>query len=530
MRPGTFVVYDRVMAVDPSQPKRWYLHTMEEPRGLDGAETPDVTVHPAGHSLLHGRTLRAAYRGGVKETAFSGVFPLVESLRALGAIPFVSDPMYTAAELEAEGLIFSKLGSGTYVLPPESLIPLPKNDHNATWPLWQQSLHAQDKTSGNRIPNEKLIGRRTLISFASGMGDANLFPAEDFRKVLQSVMRRDGIAALDYGERNGHTPLRESIAHILASQGVQTHPESILITAGSQQALSLVAQLLLKPGDTILVESPTYSGALDLFRALDFKVVGIPVDEHGMQVEGLEKLLQQYHPKLIYTIPNFHNPTGTCLNGPRRHQLIVLADRYNVPILEDAFVGDLRYEGRTQPALKALDPGGRVIYVSTFSKMLMPGLRVGFLAVEGPVYDYLVNFKHINDLTTSTLVQRALEAYVTVGRYQAHLRRSCQIFRKRRDAMLSAIQRYLPAGVRFHPPLGGLFIWLHLSENLDSQELLPLAWEEGVDFVPGNVFFPNGMDGRNKLRLNFVAQAPAEIDAGMKRLGKAMKRLIRTRK
>jgi GntR family transcriptional regulator/MocR family aminotransferase len=436
------------------------------------------------------------------------------------------------AELEAEGLVFSKLGSGTYVLRPDPLLPIPKNNTGAPWPLWQQSLQVEDRSTGRRFPNQmsKVTGRLPLISFASGMGDANLFPAEDFRRVLQAVMRRDGIAALDYGEGSGHAPLREGIAHILASQGVQTRPENILITAGSQQALSLVSRLLLKPGDTILVESPTYSGALDLFRALDFNVVGIPVDSQGMQVEELEKLLQQHHPKLIYTIPNFHNPTGTCLNGPRRRELIVLADRYNVPILEDDFVGDLRYEGRTQPALKALDPGGRVIYVSTFSKMLMPGLRVGFLAAEGPIYDSLVDFKRVNDLATSTLIQRALEAYLTVGRYQAHLRRSCQIFRRRRDAMLSATQHHLPAGVRLDPPQGGLFVWLHLLENLAAEELLPLAWEEGVDFVPGNAFFPNGMDGRNKLRLNFVAQAPAEIEEGIKRLGKAMKRLMAIRK
>ena len=436
------------------------------------------------------------------------------------------------AELEADGLVFSKLGSGTYVLPPGPLLPLPKKSVGAPWPLWQQSLLAQTRTTRSRLPNraQEAAGRLPVISFASGVGDANLFPAEDFRKVLQTVMRRDGIAALDYGERNGHAPLRESIAHILASQGVQTHPENILITAGSQQALSLVAQLLLKPGDTILVESPTYAGALDLFRALDFQVVGIPVDSQGMQVEGLEKLLQQHHPKLIYTIPNFHNPTGTCLNGSRRRELIVLSDRYNVPILEDDFVGDLRYEGRTQPTLKALDPGGRVIYVSTFSKMLMPGLRVGFLAAEGPVYDCLVNFKRVNDLATSTLVQRALEAYLTVGRYQAHLRRSCQIFRRRRDVMLAAIQRYLPSQVRFNPPQGGLFIWLQLPESLTADELLPLAWEEGVDFATGNTFFPNGVEGMNNLRLNFVAQAPAEIEEGVKRLGKAMKRLVKTQK
>lgn len=434
------------------------------------------------------------------------------------------------AELEAEGLVFSKLGSGTYVLPNDPLLPLRQNNIGTPWPLWQETI--QDKTSRSKLPDErqKTAQHPQLISFASGIGDANLFPAEDFRKVLQTVMRRDGIAALDYGERNGHAPLRASIAHILASQGIQTQPENVLITAGSQQALSLVSQLLLKPNDIILVESPTYSGALDLFRALDFKVVGIPVDGQGMQVDELEKLLQQHHPKLIYTIPNFHNPTGTCLNGPRRRQLLVLADRYNVPILEDDFVGDLRYEGRTQPALKALDPGGRVIYVSTFSKMLMPGLRVGFLVAEGPVYGCLVNFKRVNDLATSTLVQRALEAYVTVGRYQAHLRRSCQIFRRRRDAMLAAIQRHLPSGVRFDPPQGGLFIWLQLPETLDSEKLLPLAREAGVDFAAGNGFFPDGIGGRNWLRLNFVSQPPDHINEGIKRLGKAIKRLSTARK
>jgi GntR family transcriptional regulator/MocR family aminotransferase len=429
------------------------------------------------------------------------------------------------AELEAEGLVLSRLGSGTYVLPLDPLLPLPKNDTDAPWPLWQQGLITRGNTIQRKLPKRKAAPHPQPISFASGIGDANMFPADEFRKVLQAVMRRDGFGALDYGERNGYGPLRESITHILASQGLQTRPENILITAGSQQALSLVSQVLLVPGDVILVESPTYSGALDLFRALGFKVVGVPVDDQGMQVDGLEKLLQQHHPRLIYTIPNFHNPTGTCLNSARRRQLLVLADRYNVPILEDDFVGDLRYEGRTQPALKALDPGGRVIYVSTFSKMLMPGLRVGFLAAEGPVYDSLIDFKRVNELATSNLIQHALEAYVTVGRYQAHLHRSCQIFRKRRDVMVAAIQRYLPAGVQFDIPQGGLFIWLSLPEGLTSEDLLPLAWEDGVDFAPGGPFFPEETERSPWLRLNFVAQAPAEIEEGMKRLGKAIKRL-----
>src|SRR5215211_5790351 len=421
------------------------------------------------------------------------------------------------AELETEGLIYSKMGSGTYVLHLNPLLILPKDDSGAPWPLWQQSVESQFKATKRDASEEtsrKSARNPEPISFASGIGDAHLFPAEDFRKVLQTVMRRDGIAALDYGEPNGHGPLRETITHILASQGVQTKSENVLITAGSQQALSLVSQLLLKPGDVIMVESPTYSGALDLFRALGFHVVGVRMDRHGMQAEALEKLLQQHHPKLIYTIPTFHNPTGTCLSSQRRIQLIILADRYNIPILEDDFVGDLRYEGRNQPALKALDPGGRVIYVSTFSKILMPGLRVGFLVAEGPIYNWLMNFKRVNDLATSTLVQRALEAYVTVGRYQSHLRRSCQIFRKRRDVMLSAIRRYLPSEVRLDLPQGGLFIWLQLPEKMSVERLLALALEERVTFAPGNGFFPDASDGRNWLRLNFVAQSPDQIEEG----------------
>ncbi|HEX6033645.1 MAG TPA: PLP-dependent aminotransferase family protein [Anaerolineales bacterium] len=429
------------------------------------------------------------------------------------------------AVLETDGLIYSRMGSGTYVLSPDPLLVISRDKPGATWPLWQQTLELKSSKPKSSAEMRKVSRHPELISFASGIGDAHLFPAEDFRKVLQTVMRHDGIAALDYGEPNGHAPLRETITHILASQGLQTRAENVLVTAGSQQALSLVSQLLLKPGDVIMVESPTYSGALELFRALGFKVVGVPVDRQGMQVEALEKLLQQHHPKLIYTIPTFHNPTGTCLSTSRRIEMIVLADRYNIPILEDDFVGDLRYEGRSQPAIKALDPGGRVIYVSTFSKILMPGLRVGFLVAEGPIYQRLVDFKRVNDLATSTLIQRALEAYVTVGRYQSYLRRSCQTFRKRRDAMLSAIKRYLPAEIDFDPPHGGLFIWLQLLENLSSTKLRSFAWEEGVDFSPGNDFFIDQMGGDNWLRLNFVAQSPDRIEEGIKRLGRALKRL-----
>jgi GntR family transcriptional regulator / MocR family aminotransferase len=431
------------------------------------------------------------------------------------------------AELESEGLIISKIGSGSYVLPQTQIPLLPKAAPGAPWPLWQQEIQADAVTeyTGNTDQIFKEAGHPDPISFASGIGDYQRFPVDDFRKIIQSVMRRDGIAALEYGEDNGYAPLRKTVASVLSSQGLQVGPDNILITAGSQQSLALVAQLLLKPGDAVLVEEPTYSVALNLFKALKLKIIGIPVDGSGMQVDRLEKLLQQVHPRLLYTIPNFQNPTGTCMSTPRRLQLIALAERYNLPILEDDYVGDLRYEGRALPALKALDPGGMVIYVSTYSKMLMPGLRVGFLAAEGPVYEQLVAHKRVNDLTTSNLIQRALEGYVTVGRYQVHLQRSCQVYRKRRDAMIESIDRLLPEEVQFVKPQGGLHLWLRLPEGLSALDLLPLAFEEGVAFAPGYNFFLERPSGCTFIRLNFAAHPPDKIQTGIKRLQKAIKRL-----
>lgn len=443
--------------------------------------------------------------------------------RDLGVNRTTVENAYSA--LEAEGLVFSKMGSGTYVLPVYPIPSIPKNNSD-TLPLWQMNLQKNVfATSDTAEDMLQASGHTHPINFASGISDARQFPVEEFRKVIQSVMRRDQIDALEYGERRGYAPLREGIARILASQGLQTHPENVLITAGSQQAIFLASQVLLKPNDIVLVEDPTYSAALDLFRTLGFQIVGIPVDSQGMQVEKLETLLQQYHPKLIYTIPNFHNPTGTCLSSARRRELILLAGKYNVPILEDDFVGDLRYEGHTQPSLKSLDPGGQVIYVSTFSKMLMPGLRVGFIVADGPVYDSLLNFKRLSDLATSTLIQRALDAYMTVGRYQTYLHRSNQIFRARRDAMVNAIKKYLPDHVNYEMPKGGLFIWLQLPKSISANELLPIACEEGVAFSPGNSFFIDGISGEDWLRLNFAAQPAEDIEEGVKRLGSALKKI-----
>lgn len=429
------------------------------------------------------------------------------------------------AALEADGLLARRAGSGSYVLPPGP--PPPERGRaSASWPLWQrEALLAAGHEPAQAEAGPPPAGRHPSPIALTGFGAPELFPVGELARAIREVVRRDGSAALELDDVRGYAPLRATIAHILASQGVQADPDSVLITSGSQQTLALAVQLLLRPGDTVLVEAPTYDGALALFRAHRLRLVGCPTDAAGMRVEELEPLLQQHHPRLIYVVPNFQNPTGACLSLPRRRQLVELAGRYNIPILEDDFVGELRYEGRGLPALKALDPDGRVIYVGTFSKLLMPGLRVGFLVAEGPIYGLLARLKWANDLATSPLIQRALERYVTVGRYQAHVRRSCQVYRRRRDAAARAIGRHLPPGVEAAPPQGGLFIWLRLPEGRSATRLLPLALEEGVEFAPGPRFFPRPGDGERFLRLNFAAQPPEAIEEGVRRLGRALRRL-----
>lgn len=471
------------------------------------------------------RQIEAYFRESILSGSLAAGTRLPSTRRLAGDLGVNRITVETAYRaLEADGLIASRVGSGAYVLAPLPGQQGPREEPREPWPLWQADLSAAGRAAELSRAEEAMAaaGHPAPVNFAGGSPDARLFPGEDFRKVIQAVMRRDGVEALDYGDPRGYEPLRATIAGVLTSQGLMARAENILVTGGSQQGLALVVQLLLRAGDTILVENPTYSGALCLFRAMGLRVVGAPIDQHGLRVEELEGLLQVHHPRLIYTMPTFQNPTGACMSLARRQQLLALAERYNLPVLEDDYVGDLRYEGRSLPPLKALDSRGLVIYISTYSKMFMPGLRVGFVLAEGPVYNRLVGFKRLNDLATSNLMQRAVEAYVSVGRYQNHLRRCVHAYRRRRDAMLQALSRWMPSGVRFHQPLGGLFIWLELPPELDSGALLAQACREGVVFAPGEDFFAEG-GRKNAMRLNFAAHPPEVIFTGIERLGRVVR-------
>jgi GntR family transcriptional regulator / MocR family aminotransferase len=427
------------------------------------------------------------------------------------------------AGLEAEGLVRREMGSGTFVM---ALAPSPTRSSAEvpeSWPQWQQDLIASC-ASWHDLPvlDVSSVVGEGVIPFESGTGDTRRFPLADFRSIMRSVLQREGKEALDYGETRGYAPLRRTISEILSLHGLQAGADDVLITSGSQQGLALVAQLLLRPGDSVVVERPTYAAALALFRAMGVRIVDVPVDRDGMRVDLLETALQRYHPRLIYTIPNFQNPTGACMSTGRRRSMVALAERYDVAILEDDFVGDLRYEGRAQPPLKALDRTGGVIYVSTFSKMLMPGVRVGFVHADGPVLKLLAGLKRLTDLATSSAFQRTLHRYVSIGRYEAHLRRSRRVYATRRDSMARALERYFPSGSEFDLPCGGLFIWVRLPPRYAAPELLSRAQKAGVGFASGEEFFVERSSGDRFLRLNFAAVTPEEIERGIRSLGKVI--------
>lgn len=431
------------------------------------------------------------------------------------------------AELEVEGLIYTRLGSGTYVAPGVERILRDKGRETSLeqWPFWQQRLVLDASPTSSRGGRTVTLASSVegTISFAPGIGAKEVYPIKGFLRAVQDVLRRDGSEAMCYGEAEGYQPLRATVSHILSSQGMPTYPEDVLITSGSQQAIALVANLLLRAGDAVLLENPTYSGATMVFGALGARLVGIPVDEEGMEVESAERLLRKTHPSLIYTVPTFHNPSGTCLSTSRRHQLIQLAEAYNVPVVEDDFAGDLRYDGPSKPTLRTIDPGGIVIYIGTFSKVLMPALRTGYIVASGPVLDLLRERKQMTDLGTSNLIQRALETYVTVGRYESYLNRAKRIYRVRRDAMAAAIAKHMPEETTWISPHGGLFIWLRLPEDVSADDLYPMAVQEGVSYAPGSLFFHDREDSPY-MRLNFTLHPPDQIEEGIERLARALDR------
>ncbi len=366
-----------------------------------------------------------------------------------------------------------------------------------------------------------------VISFAGGMPAPEVFPVEQFRAACNKVLDEHAATALQYGATEGYTPLRDMIAHHSARYGISVSMENIMVTSGSQQALDLLGKIFINPGDRVLVESPTYLGALQAWNAYGVEYVPVHSDENGMNTDALEEALRT-GPKFIYVLPNFQNPTGVTMSLERRIKLVELADRYGVPIVEDDPYGQLRYEGEHLPSVAVLDCRvranhddtyrGNVIYLSTFSKTLAPGIRLAWVVAPPEVIRKLVQAKQGADLHTATFNQMVAFEVARDGFLDQHVRHIRAVYSERRDVMLDALEEHMPSGVRWTHPQGGLFLWATLPEGMDAAEMLKLAIEKKVAFVPGTSFFPTG-GGCNTMRLNFSNANPEMINEGIGRLG-----------
>lgn len=386
----------------------------------------------------------------------------------------------------------------------------------------------------------KLTQRPELISFAGGLPAPELFPLEQFEGACRRVLAEQGPAALQYSTTEGCPPLRQMIARHLARYGIVVGPENVLITSGSQQALDLIAKLLINPGDRVLVEAPTYLGALQAFNVFGADYVSVPTDDDGLQTGSLDEALRS-GPKFMYILPNFQNPGGFTLSLERRETLVALADKYGIPIVEDDPYGQLRYEGNHLAPLIVLDRDnlrrdtgyhlGNVIYLSTFSKTLAPGLRLGWMVAPADVISRLVQLKQGADLHTSTFAQMVAYEVARGGFLDEHVRRLRQVYRQRRDVMLEALEENFPpsSGVTWTHPAGGLFLWARLPDGMDCHCVLEAALQQNVAFVPGDAFFASGDDGRRYMRLNFSNAAPEMICEGVRRLALAVRSGLRER-
>ena len=400
---------------------------------------------------------------------------------------------------------------------------------------WQQryAQRTQRMTSSAIRELLKLTSRADIISFAGGLPAPELFPVEQVRAAVDTVLTEHGTSALQYSTTEGYPPLREMITRHMARYGIKVGIESVLITTGSQEALDLIGKILINPGDRILTETPSYLGALQAFTMYGADYVSVPIDDDGLETSRLEEALRA-GPKFMYVLPNFQNPAGVTLSLPRRRELVGLSDRYGIPIVEDDPYGQLRYEGQHLPPLVVLDAElhndhqngryrGGVIYLSTFSKTLAPGLRLGWVVAPTEVIQRLVMAKQGTDLHSSTFDQMVAHEVARSGFIDQHVARLREVYRRRRDVMLQALEQVLPpeTGVRWTRPHGGLFLWVTLPESLDASRLLETAVEEKVAFVPGVCFDPAGLV-RNTMRLNFSNASEPMIREGIARLGAAI--------
>jgi DNA-binding transcriptional MocR family regulator len=451
-------------------------------------------------------------------------------------------------ELAADGLVEAHVGQGTTVCRPPLLrttqlpdhLSSPSLNHLTAHPLvWNEYL--VPRPEGGRDPLLRdlmtLLTRDDTISFAAGIPAPELYPLDDFRQAMTHVLDTAGQTLLQPCPVEGYYPLRQALALRMAGRGATVRAENILVVTGCQQGLDLIARAFLRTGDEVVVEAPSYLGALQIFSAAGARLLGVPLDEEGMRLDVLENILIRYRPKLIYTLPTFQNPSGRTMAPRRRLRLLELARRHRVPIVEDDPYGELYYTEQPPSPLLALDQDRYVIYLSTFSKILFPGLRLGWVAAPRPVIERLSQIKQLADLHCSTLIQGAVHEFCQREALDKHLDRVRDLYRHRRDAMLIALRHTQDTALTGHgsarlewdEPRGGFNLWCRLPPGLKARQLMIEAARQNVALVPGEVFYPDG-GGQEEMRLNFSCPPVALIEEGIQRLGVALTTLMRRRK
>ncbi|MCD6427579.1 MAG: PLP-dependent aminotransferase family protein [Caldisericaceae bacterium] len=378
----------------------------------------------------------------------------------------------------------------------------------------------------------KLVDSPDIISLAGGMPDPKLFPKEVIAEISRNVFLNHGGKALQYGATEGIPSLRETLVNEGISEGIETLTiDNLIVTTASQQGLDLVSKIFINPGDTIIVEAPSYVGGLQAFHAFQANFETVPLDHEGIRTDLLEEKIKKLKSKgvnikFMYLIPNFQNPAGVTLSLKRREEILEISHKYEVPIIEDDPYGEIRFEGETLPSLVAMDKIGNVIALRTFSKILAPGLRLGWIIAEKSVIQKLVLAKQASDLCSPSSTQYIADEFIREGHMKAYLNLVRKTYKEKKDVMLSALEKYFPKETSWTKPEGGMFVWVTVPEYINTDELFKKAIKEKVAYVVGSAFYPHGEDTHH-IRLNFTLPTIEQIDEGVKRLGNLLKKEIR---
>ncbi len=370
----------------------------------------------------------------------------------------------------------------------------------------------------------EITARPEVISLAGGLPDTSTFPPESFAAQMTRIAQESSAKALQYGPTEGFAETKDVICEVMAAEGMSPDAEDVIVTTGGQQAIDLICKAFIDPGDVVIAEGPTYPGAVPVFCSYEADTRQVPMDDEGMRIDVLEELLGELEregkrPKFIYSVPTFQNPGGVTLSLERRRRLVEIAREREILVVEDNPYGLLRFEGEALPPLYALDGGDYVLYVGTLSKILSPGIRIGWACAPPPVMRKLVLGKGAADLCTSTLSQYFVREYFAEGHWREYVGELSRIYRGRRDAMLDALATHFPRQAHWSEPGGGLFVWATMPDYIDTTDLLAKALRENVAFVPGQAAFAREPQGTNSMRLNFSAQTEDEIREGIRRIG-----------